>query len=100
MFTASSRYLNLKTVEVEIANGRKVNAVVLRRLPYVAGVQTAVKGNDRLDVMSQRLYKDPTEFWHIADANTELQANDLVRSKAQANPLVAEEARVMLVPEK
>jgi hypothetical protein len=100
LFTASSRYLNLKTVEVEIANGRKINAVVLRRLPYVTGVQTVVKGNDRLDVMSQRLYKDPTEFWHIADANTELQANDLVRSKAQANPLVAEEARVILVPEK
>jgi hypothetical protein len=100
VFTASSRYLNLKTVEVEIKNGRKINAVVLRRLPYVAGVPTEPKGNDRLDVMSQRLYKDPTKFWHIADANTELQANDLVNPKPPANPLLAEESRVILVPDK
>jgi hypothetical protein len=100
VFTASSRYLNLKTVEVEIRNGRKINAVVLRRLPYATGVPTVVKGNDRLDVMSQRLYKDPTKFWHIADANTELQANELVQPKPPANPLVAEEARMILVPDK
>lgn len=100
MFTASSRYLNLRTVEVEVRNGRKINAVVLRRLPYVTGVPTEVKGHDRLDVMSQRLYKDPTKFWHIADANTELQATDLVHLKPPANPLVAEEARMILVPDK
>jgi hypothetical protein len=90
----------LQTVEVAIRNGRTINAVVLRRLPYVTGVPTEVKGNDRLDVMSQRLYKDPTQFWHIADANTELQANDLVNPKPRANPLVAEESRVILVPDK
>jgi hypothetical protein len=29
--------------------------------------------------MSQRQYKDSTMYWHIADANTELEANNLVK---------------------
>jgi hypothetical protein len=100
MFTQSSRYFSLKTVEVKDEKGRTVNAVVLRRLPSVGGVPTEVKGNDRLDVMSHRRYKDGTKFWHIADANTELEANDLVETKSRANPLVAEETRIIIVPEK
>ena len=34
--------------------------------------------HDRLDVLAQQNYGDGTKFWHIADANTELEANDLV----------------------
>ncbi len=95
MFLESSRYLNVKTVEAETNGGRKVRAVMLRRLPYVAGTPIVVKGNDRLDVMAQRKYSDPTRFWHIADANTELEANNLVKERAQEK-----EARVINVPEK
>jgi hypothetical protein len=29
--------------------------------------------------MAQRTYDNPTFFWHIADANTELAARDLVQ---------------------
>ena len=35
--------------------------------------------SDQLDVISETRYKDGTRFWHIADANTELEANQLVR---------------------
>jgi hypothetical protein len=90
MFTESSRYFQLRTVEVTTADGREVRAVVLRRLPYVPGKRTVVRGNDRLDVMASRLYKDATLFWHIADANTDLDARELV----------AETGRLILVPEK
>lgn len=90
MFTESSRYFQLQTVDATTPDGRQVRAVVLRRLPYVPGKATTVKGNDRLDVMAQRNYKDPTLFWHIADANTDLDARDLV----------GEPARVILVPDK
>ena len=79
MFIESSRYFKQKTVEALARNGRQVTAVMLRRLPFVAGKATAVRGNDRLDVMAERRYKDATMFWHIADANTELQANDLLK---------------------
>ena len=39
----------------------------------------AVQGHDRLDVICDRQYADPTRYWHIADANTELEANELTR---------------------
>jgi len=100
MFKESSRYAKQTTVEVKLENGRSANAVTLRRIPPTEGVPTQVKANDRLDVMALRKYKDSTKFWHVADANTELQANDLVKTEASDNPLVSEPVRTILVPEK
>ena len=95
MFVENSRYIDVRTVEVETEGGRIVTAIRLRRIPYTAGVPTIVKGNDRLDVMAQRQYGDGTKFWHIADANTELEAGALVRQRVQDSEL-----RVIDVPEK
>jgi hypothetical protein len=91
MFLESSRYFTVKTVVVKTENGKSVQAVMLRRLPYVAGTSVPVKGNDRLDVMAQRKYNDPTKFWHIADANTCLEANELVklRPEDQTIPVIS-----------
>lgn len=99
MFEANSRYAQLPIVEVETAKGKKVNAVKLRRLPHVAGNLSEVKGTDRLDIMAHRKYKDGTKFWHVADANTELEANDLVEQKPPENPLAKHESTFILVPE-
>jgi hypothetical protein len=88
MFLETSRYAKLKTATAKLPNGRTVDVVTLRRLPYVAGTPTAMKDNDRLDIIAQRRYKDATRFWHVADANTELRAGDLIRT-----------ARVINVPE-
>ena len=42
------------------------------------------RGIDKgINVLSDPQYQDPTRFWHIADANTELQANDLVCEPGQ-----------------
>jgi hypothetical protein len=95
VFIDNSRYFELQTVETETESGRKVTAIMLRRLPYAAGTPTVVKGNDRLDVMAQRKYGDGTKFWHIADANTELDARKLVEERVQDR-----ETRVIDVPEK
>jgi len=78
MFLDSSRYTRIATIEVKLADGRTVTAVKLRRLPPTQGEAHVVIGNDRLDIMAQRKFADGTQFWHIADANSELQANDLV----------------------
>jgi hypothetical protein len=99
MFDANSRYVNGQIVEVETAQGKRVHAVKLRRLPYVAGNLTEVKGNDRLDIMAYRHYKDGTKFWHIADANTALEAHDPVEQKPPANPLADNETTFIFVPE-
>jgi hypothetical protein len=95
VFIDSSRYFDLKTVEAETENGRKVTAIRLRRLPYAAGTPTVVKGNDRLDVMAQRKYGDGAKFWHIADANTELDGRKLLEERLQEK-----ETRSINVPEK
>jgi hypothetical protein len=100
VFNDSSRYAKQKTVEVRLENGRTANAVTLRRIPPTDGVITEVKGGDRLDVTALRKYKNSTMFWHVADANTELQANDLVKSEPPENALVSPVVRTILVPEK
>jgi hypothetical protein len=95
MFIEGSRYFAVKTVETETEKRVKVSAVTLRRLPYAAGSPTIVNGNDRLDIIAQRQYSDGTMFWHIADANSELEANILVTQRVQDK-----EVRIISVPEK
>jgi hypothetical protein len=90
MFAENSRYRRVPEVDAPTADGRSVRAVTLRRLPLPTGDAVMVSGNDRLDVMAQRRYGDATMFWHIADANSEL----------EANTLVAEAGRTITVPAK
>ena len=77
MFLENSRYATATQVEMTLRDGRKAKAVKLRRLPQVQGEPTMIKGNDRLDILAQRAYGEPTWFWHIADANSELDATSL-----------------------
>ena len=79
MFLKNSRYNGIPTVTTQNASGRDVQAVTLRRLPGTTGESTEVRDHDQLDVMSQQRYKDGSRYWHIADANSELEANELVR---------------------
>ena len=99
MFDENSRYTKCFIAEVETAQGVKALAVKLRRPPYVPGQSTETKGTDRLDMMAHRRYKDGTKFWHVADANSELEANRLVERERNENPLVQEETRFIFVPE-
>jgi len=79
MFLKNSRYYGLPTVTAPDRSGHEVVAVKLRRLPAVQGDPLTVEGHDRLDVICDLQYGDATRYWHIADANTELEANELVR---------------------
>lgn len=100
MFGSNSRYANIPLAEVETGEGKKkVNVVRLRRLPFASGNLTEVKGTDRLDIMAHRKYEDGTKFWHIADANTELEANASVEHERPENPLAKEETVFIIVPE-
>lgn len=78
MFLDTSRYSRQRTVDAMIKSRRTVKAITLRRLPDIEGKPAVV--DDRLDIMAQRHYNDPAMFWHIADANTELEANLLVKT--------------------
>jgi hypothetical protein len=84
MFMKNSRYYTVPTVVARDLSGREVQAVALRRLPDTMGERTVVHDHDQLDVMGHRRYQDGTRFWHIADANSELEANTLVRRTGRA----------------
>jgi nucleoid-associated protein YgaU len=79
LFLDSSRYRDVRKTQAVTKDGRVVNVVALRRLPQVESEPAVVRGGDRLDLMAESLYDDGTRFWRIADANSELQANDLVK---------------------
>jgi hypothetical protein len=74
MFLDNSRYAKQPTAEVTTPDGRTVNALTLRTLPAVSGDPHTVVDHDRLDLLASDTYGDSTKFWHIADANTALDA--------------------------
>ena len=83
MFTKNSRYHDLETVTGHDRRGRRVQAVKLRRLPVTGGEPFVVRESDQLDVMSEERYRDATRFWHVGDANSDLEINELVRTTGQ-----------------
>ena len=86
MFLPSSRYANVPQCQVTQAGGSTVTAVKLRRLPPVTGDATTMNANDRLDIIAGQAYGDGTMFWHIADANTELSARNLLEPWLAGDP--------------
>jgi hypothetical protein len=97
MFLPSSRYANIPQCQVTLPDGSTATAVKLRLLPEVTGDATAMNDNDRLDIIAGQEYGDGTMFWHIADANTELSAPNLLRQWLPGDP---DEAQITIeVPE-
>lgn len=93
MFLKSSRYYGIGTVAAQDASGREVKAVKFRRLPEmpeIPGEAAVIQGADRLDLIADARYQDAARYWHVADANSELEAERL------AGP----PGRIIAVPEK
>ena len=88
MFLTNSRYCQgLPTVTRHDRTRRAtVAALKLRTLPpATAGEPRAVRAaHDRLDVIAEQRYGDATQFWHIADANTELDSRTAGRARPGA----------------
>lgn len=80
MFLDNSRYAGIARETVRTSDGRDVVAVRLRRIPPSNGTPYTVVGTDRLDILAYRRYGDATRYWHIADANSELEAEALTRA--------------------
>jgi hypothetical protein len=80
MFLSNSRYAKVATVETTASTGEKVTALQLRRLTPVTGDPQTVQASDRLDLIAQAHYADATQFWHVADANSALDARTLVQT--------------------
>jgi len=76
MFLKSSRYYGLPTHRVRV-DGRDAALLNWRRLPATTGDATLVRPHDQLDATAEQRYADATRYWHIADANSALQAHEL-----------------------
>ena len=84
MFLSSSRYVRVATVETKTAAGETVSALKLRRLTPVSGVARVVQAGDRLDLLAFAVSGSGAQGWHIADANTALDANELLTVPGQS----------------
>jgi hypothetical protein len=76
-FLRSSRYAKVELVQAR-SGDRIVTAVKLRPLPVPPPAsEVVVDADDRLDTNAHAAYGDATRGWHVADANTELDARAL-----------------------
>jgi nucleoid-associated protein YgaU len=81
MFAKGSRYENVPIASVPAPHGgaAEVAVVKLRPLESPGADPVTVRSHDQLDAMSEAQYGDATRYWHIADANSELEAAELTR---------------------
>jgi hypothetical protein len=74
-----SRYAKTGTAQVTRPDGRQASALKIRFTPDTpAGYWHTVKAGERLDILAYNYYRDPLKFWLIADANDEVDPEDLL----------------------
>jgi hypothetical protein len=79
MIFKGSRYANIATYQAVDADGNNVGALKTRFIPPTpAGFFHTYTGDERLDLIAYRFYRSPEKFWLIADANTEMDPEDLL----------------------
>ncbi|MEE4109130.1 MAG: hypothetical protein V2I24_07280 [Halieaceae bacterium] len=81
MFDKDSRYARLPLREYVDAAGRKISYVSRRIIPEPEGTIASIKvqPGDRLDLLADRAYGEPRQFWRVADANPSADHSTLVR---------------------
>ncbi|HEV2962502.1 MAG TPA: hypothetical protein VG649_11795 [Candidatus Angelobacter sp.] len=84
MIFKGSRYQNISTYQITDSAGRTVSALKIRFVPPTpAGYFHTVRGDERLDLIAFKFYRNPEKFWLIADANTEMDPEDLLEPGRQ-----------------
>jgi len=80
MIFKGSRYAKTGTYDVTGPNGQPVKALQIRVIPNrPAGFFHTFRADERLDLLAFRFYRNPEKFWVIADANTEMDPEDLLQ---------------------
>ncbi len=79
MIYKGSRYEKTGTYQVITADGQTVNALKIRFIPATpAGYLHTITADQRLDILAYNFYRNSEKFWLIADANTEMDPEDLL----------------------
>ena len=85
MIDRKSRYRTTPVLSVDDGQDRPQPLLDLRETPATPAVLRIVPTeSDRLDLLAWRYFRDPTLFWRICDASTELDPFDVV---APGDPL-------------
>ena len=81
----SSRHQDLPDYEVRLApNAAPIVLYQPREIPEPPpSVVHTVAASDRTDLLAQRYFGDPLQFWRIADANPALTPEDVLDPGAQ-----------------
>lgn len=84
MIFRGSRYANVGTYQTVDAGGQTVTALKPRYIPSTpAGYFHTFTADERLDLIAYRFYRNPEKFWLIADANAEVDPEDLLEPGRQ-----------------
>ena len=84
MIFKGSRYEKTGAYSVADAEGRTFAALKIRFIPSnPAGYLHTFKSGERLDILAYNFYRNAEKFWLIADANTEMDPDDLLEPGRQ-----------------
>jgi nucleoid-associated protein YgaU len=84
MIFKGSRYEQTGTCIVPGAQGRPITALKIRFIPPTpAGFLYSYTTDQRLDLLAYQYYGNPEKFWRIADANNEMDPEDLLEPGRQ-----------------
>lgn len=84
MIFKGSRYQNTGTYQAVNSAGLTVTAIRIRVTPPTpAGYFHTFTAGQRLDTLAYMFYRNPEKFWLIADANSEMDPEDLIQPGRQ-----------------
>ena len=84
MIFKGSRYQDTGTYKVTDATGMATAALKIRFIPPTpVGYYHTFTADQRLDLISYSFYRNPEKFWLIADANNEMDPEDLLEPGRQ-----------------
>jgi hypothetical protein len=79
MIDRRSRYTGVAVLAADDGHSGTDQVLDLRATPSTPSVLSVVVTDaDRLDLLAFRYYRDPTRFWRICDATTELDPFDVL----------------------
>src|SRR5262245_16481726 len=83
-FPPTSRYYNIDTAAIVMADGRTVVYLRRRFVPpperFSLLQEYLVVQGDRLDLIAARFLADPEQFWRVCDANRAMRPDELTET--------------------
>ena len=79
MIFKGSRYEKVPVYQIADPSGQIISVLGIRFIPPTpAGFLHTFRADERLDILAYNFYRNPEKFWLIADANTEMDPDDLL----------------------